>query len=114
MQWWRRLRLGLILFAAVSSIGGFEARAVSSNIAYGYYCGFGNFEHGKEPVDAIDRACMEHDSCVRYDLFPRCGCHVTFEKRMDAIARERRQTPFQRETAQRLKTAVAGLPCIPL
>lgn len=100
----------VVLFAT-STIG--PAAAQDPNIVHGRYCGFGNSQTGTRPIDAIDRACMQHDACVGENLIPACGCHVRFEHASAAIARSRRVDPGQRRIAALLHEEVAALPCVP-
>jgi hypothetical protein len=83
------------------------------NFAYGHFCGVGNSQTGKAPIDPMDAACMVHDSCVGDRLIPNCSCHIRLEHAAAAIGTDQRQPILERLVAVRVERAVSSLPCLP-
>ncbi len=59
---------------------------------HGNYCGLGN-RPGTRPVDALDAACMRHDSCVPSEGLPSCACNVRLQQEAAAVASDPAQSP---------------------
>lgn len=59
---------------------------------HGNYCGLGS-RPGTRPVDALDAACMRHDSCGRFNALPSCACNARLQYEAAAIARNPEQPP---------------------
>jgi hypothetical protein len=56
-------------------------------LIHGNYCGIGN-RPGREPIDALDTACMHHDGCTRTGQLPSCACDNRLRDEALAIAKD--------------------------
>ena len=54
-----------VIFVGVATKYGLQSAGLKSVSVYGQYCGPNNgFQYTKEPVDALDTLCKEHDWCI--------------------------------------------------
>ena len=72
-------------------------------LIHGNYCGIGN-RPGTEPIDALDAACMRHDSCTKTGKLPGCSCDERLRKEATGIA----QDPATPANIQTLAMAMAA------
>lgn len=70
-----------------------------SQLIYGNFCGPGQRGRNPHPIDALDTACMRHDSCTPDDGLPRCSCHARLRREAIAAARIPGTSDLTRNTA---------------
>lgn len=54
---------------------------------YGRYCGFGNA--GGDPIDDVDRACMNHDRCYHENGRDSCDCDQKFRDELHQLLKSK-------------------------
>lgn len=81
-------------------------------LIHGNYCGPGNRGPKFRPIDALDRACMHHDSCSPpRGQIPTCGCNHRLHAEADAVAKDPAQPEPLRDTAELVAGTALVLPC---
>ncbi|WP_039066816.1 hypothetical protein [Staphylococcus shinii] len=65
---------------------------------HGRYCGKGDI--GGKPIDALDRACYEHDKCYAKYGWGKCKCDKPFIKKTAAIWKNKRYSKHIRNKAR--------------
>ena len=80
-------------------------------VFHGNYCGPGNKGGHPAPIDALDRACMHHDACVRDFQVPSCACNARLAREAAAVASDRRAASDLREAAAFTARGAEALPC---
>lgn len=111
--------LALLLVAAVQpghAAGPGDTGAYTRNFnvpySHGHYCGVGNSQAGEEPVDALDRACMEHDACANVPAgLPVCTCHRALIRAASAVAADPEESDTIRALATNIATVIGRVPC---
>jgi hypothetical protein len=79
-------------------------------LIHGNYCGIGN-RPGKEPVDALDAACMRHDACTNEHSLPSCACDNRLRNEAMAIAEDPATTPEIKALATTMAASMVVLIC---
>lgn len=82
-------------------------------LIHGNYCGIGNNGPGMPPIDALDAACMHHDSCTPDEGLPRCACNARFARETRAVAESRRLNSELRSLAGLVGSAIPLIACQP-
>ncbi|WP_366848481.1 hypothetical protein [Methylobacterium sp.] len=87
-------------------------RRYDAILVHGNYCGPGNRSPLK-PVDALDVACMHHDSCSP----PRgqigtCACNDRLNREAALVADDPSEPATTRDTAEFIAGAALALPCL--
>lgn len=80
-------------------------------VFHGNYCGPGNKGRHPRPIDALDRACMRHDACVRDFEVPSCACNARLAREAAAVASDRRAPADLRAAAAFTARGAEALPC---
>lgn len=80
-------------------------------IYHGNYCGPGNKGHHPAPVDALDKACMHHDACVKDFQLPSCACDARLEREAALVAQDARAPDEERAAADFTARGAQALPC---
>jgi hypothetical protein len=78
---------------------------------HGNYCGPGS-RPGARPVDALDAACMRHDTCSKKGV-PSCACNARFQYEAAAVANNPAQPPDIQFLASITAAGAALLICQP-
>ena len=79
-------------------------------LIHGNYCGIGSRPKTK-PIDALDAACMHHDSCARPAGLAQCGCTARLKTEAEAVARNPSQPPDIQLLASATAAVAALTPC---
>jgi len=82
----------------------------SAFLIHGNYCGIGSRPKTK-PIDALDAACMRHDSCARPAGLAQCGCTARLKTEAEAVARNPSQPPDIQLLASATAAVAALTPC---
>ena len=79
---------------------------------HGRYCGLGKAGEPGEPIDVLDAACRDHDTCYELSGGPVCACDRELRRQATAIA-EAPQTPAPlKEKARTIATAARLMTCV--
>ncbi len=77
---------------------------------YGNWCGPG---HGSgEPIDDVDRACMEHDKCYGRKGYFDCGCDAQLLEDLARSMKSSKISPSGRAAALAISTWFSAQPCV--
>ena len=87
---------------------GFSSGAL---LVHGNYCGPGNNGPGVPPIDALDAACMRHDSCTPDGGLPTCACNARFKREVNAIIQDPRHPRDVRDMAQTIANVIPIIAC---
>ena len=79
--------------------------------SYGRFCGAGNSQIGREPVDELDAACKRHDMCSGDAMIPACSCHVALEHDAIEFARNESNPKTIRQLATNIARVITQIPC---
>ncbi|GLS43958.1 hypothetical protein [Methylobacterium brachythecii] len=82
-------------------------------VFHGNYCGPGSRGVGRPPVDALDEACMHHDTCSPKagTGLPSCGCNARLAREASLVAQSPRTDDEQRVAAEFVAAGAKVLAC---
>ena len=115
------LLAGLAVFAVAGparaqapgdAVGEPDDRPSGALLFHGNDCGPGN-RAPLPPVDALDWACMRHDSCWPDGGVPSCACNARLADDATRVARDPRQPDDLRSLAGTVAVGSQLLPCRP-
>ena len=89
---------------------GAQGAATEGLRVYGNWCGPG---HGSgQPIDDLDRACMEHDKCYGRKGYLDCECDGQLVKTLDRIIASGNVSPEARASALAIRGWFTVQPCV--
>ncbi|WP_342149497.1 phospholipase A2 family protein [Methylorubrum sp. SB2] len=78
---------------------------------HGNYCGKGNRGAGIAPIDALDTACMHHDTCYDTAGYSSCACDATLRREATAVSDDPAVPLETRRRALSVTQAAAAMEC---
>ncbi|KQP61751.1 hypothetical protein ASG40_03755 [Methylobacterium sp. Leaf399] len=78
---------------------------------HGNYCGTGQRGEGLPPTDALDEACMRHDTCYDTSGYRSCACDAALKREASAVSDSPRASLEVRRRALSVIEAAAAMAC---